>query len=91
MSGTWLSMIMEGVDERGERILIYFNHFVFALIDGAFNSVSFVVVHGVAYREASHEVGDPWLAGAEIFAQDEVEVIGVESEGMESGGSGAKY
>ena len=51
-------VVVEGGDERGDRTLIYLNHFVFAVVDGAGYSVGFVVVHGVADAHPAHEVGD---------------------------------
>ncbi len=60
-------MVVKRVDERGEGVLVDFDHFVFALVDRALHSVSFVVVHGVSDREPAHEVGDAWFISAKIL------------------------
>jgi len=61
-------VVMKRGNEWGELVLGEFDHFVFALIDCALDTVGFVVVHGVSDREAAHEVGDPWFVSALVFA-----------------------
>lgn len=61
-------MVVNSSDERGERVLHDIDHFIFTLVDGTFDSVGFVVVHGVADGEAAHEVADPWFVTALVFA-----------------------
>ena len=85
-----LCVVVEGVDEGGDRGLREQNIFVFTKVDGPFDTVGFVVVHGVAYAKATHEIGDPGFFTPEIFAQDEMEMVGEEEEGVERHRTGAK-
>lgn len=68
--------MMKGVGQRGEGVLGYGDHFVFALVDGAFDPVGFVVVHSISDREATHKIADARFDCALIFAKDEVKMIG---------------
>lgn len=49
-------------------LLVKLNHFVLALVDRTFHIICFVVVHGVAYREATHEIADPREVGPLVFS-----------------------
>lgn len=51
-------VVMERVDEGGEIVLLYLYHLVFAFVDSTLHAVGFVVVHGIADREAAHKVRD---------------------------------
>lgn len=61
-------VVVERVDERSQLVLLDVDHFVFALVDGAFDTVRFVVVHGVADGEAAHKIADSGSFAAQIFA-----------------------
>lgn len=45
---------VEGLDEWGKIVLVDLDVLVFSLINGAFDPVGLVVVHGIADREATH-------------------------------------
>ncbi len=49
-SGVDLTVSVERVDEGREVVLSNFDIFVFTLVNSAFDTVRFVVVHGVANR-----------------------------------------
>lgn len=83
-------VVVKSVDEGGEQVLLNVDHFVFTLVDSTFDTVGFVVVHGIAHGEATHEVGDTGSFAPEVFAQDEVKMIGKQEEGMESDGTRPK-
>ena len=81
-------VMMESINERGERILGNRSHFVFATIDCANSSIGFVVIHGVADREAAHQIANSGLVGADIFPQHKVKVVGKEEKAVQGyGGS----
>jgi hypothetical protein len=42
-------IVMDIKDQLAEIVLLYWFHFVFTMVDSAGDSVSFVVVHGVAH------------------------------------------
>ncbi len=63
-------LVVERIDEARQIVLGDCAHFVFALINGTFNRVGFVVIHCIADREATHEIGDTWLVATQIFFDD---------------------
>ncbi len=64
-------------------IFLDLDHFVFALIDCAFDPVGFVVVHGVADADTTHQVGDARRVSTEIFFEYQVKVIRKKEESVE--------
>jgi len=83
-------VMMESINERGERILGNRSHFVFATIDGADSSMGFVVIHSVAHGSATEEVTNTRLGSALIFAKNKMKVVGKQKKAMEGDGRGAK-
>ncbi len=75
---------MDFVDQHTQVILRHGLLAVFAMVNGAGGTVGFVIVHGVAHRNAAHEIANPWLAAARILAQDEVKTVGEEEESVET-------
>ena len=63
-------LVMERIDEARQVILGDRAHFVFTLVDGTFDGVGFVVIHRIADRETTHEIGDTWLVATQIFFDD---------------------
>ena len=72
----WLVVVMDFVDQHTQVILRHGLLAVFAMVNGAGGTVGFVIAHGVAHRNAAHEIANPGLLAARILAQDEVKRSG---------------
>ena len=75
-------MRMEIVDESGDGVVIYWSHFVFAVVDGTFAAMFFTVGHGVSNTEPAHEFWDSWFGRADVFGEDEMKMIGEKKKWM---------
>ena len=71
------------VGGNGSGTTVGLNHFVLALVDGASPTIFFAVGHGVAHRNAAHELAYTRPLSSLMFGEDEVEVVGEEEEAVE--------
>ena len=55
----WLVVVMDFVDQHTQVILRHGLLAVFAMVNGAGGTVGFVIAHGVAHRNAAHEIANP--------------------------------
>lgn len=72
--------------EGGEGGRGKFDHFVFAVVDGAGAAVFLTIGHGVADRETAHKRANAGIVPAEVFGEQEVKVVGEEEKGVERDG-----
>jgi hypothetical protein len=64
---------------------------VFALINRAFDPIRFVVIHRIADTDPADQIADPGVLTAEIFAYDEMEMVGEEEERVEGDRSRSEH